>query len=686
MSETSDIKQIPSALHGYVAVDLAPPPGYGFGVSFYVTVWALLERPLKDFQVGLPSTWIQPENSDFKLPLCPIGTASRDDADKQEAYKKEHPEDKNAPHDWIDQAVDCFRAVFQNIEGGVGFWGNTFPTNAPKYRINGVPDCYNTPIGSPGWPFGDTNVLADKDMGLAQLSNRIIIPPDGIPFAAGSETKRLGVAWMVLPLTDYDGYFLLQTKKSAGEAKSCLQRASSGGILESLDKKVGSNDNQLWTLVASEQKKGYFYLKTKGNGTPADFGGDTLWKLVLAAEDYYYLETDKGKRLEGSVIVKTAARSNSDMQLWKLVPQAVNHNPPSIDEKDIDPAKVEVATGDFSWTLFLNAANFKGPVAFFPPKTWSRISKRNPPAVGRGLDARTAVMASPAMEFNTVPGLQISYGGKTYLRIPKLLFPTEKHGSDLVTPLMQDIKLYSREAIYAPVMSWFANGSAASGAFADKGTIANNFQSAAPIGFDQEGNTLRRISDLVEVVNLGDKNNKSCSWGLRWKEPPSGSGFLKGQFPEYFVDGVAVPASSIPPATGLAAATFAPPSAARGYYSAPLGSPTRPRDQWPVNVWTRPGPEQAIISYFLGDGTQVTFTWYKFIDQPALQNLNLTPEQKSQLQSRVELLHKKWTIKNNFMKPPTAGTLVSLDLGVIVTPPKGKEVGYVPIVTFQKPR
>jgi hypothetical protein len=96
MSETSDIKQIPSALHGYVAVDLAPPPGYGFGVSFYVTVWALLERPLKDFQVGLPSTWIQPENSDFKLPLCPIGTASRDDADKQKAYAVSSPKCNSA--------------------------------------------------------------------------------------------------------------------------------------------------------------------------------------------------------------------------------------------------------------------------------------------------------------------------------------------------------------------------------------------------------------------------------------------------------------------------------------------------------------------------------------------------------------------------------------------------------------
>jgi hypothetical protein len=30
----------------------------------------------------------------------------------------------------------------------------------------------------------------------------------------------------------------------------------------------------------------------------------------------------------------------------------------------------------------------------------------------------------------------------------------------------------------------------------------------------------------------------------------------------------------------------------------------------------------------------VTYAWYKFIDQPALQNLNLTPEQKQSQQSR----------------------------------------------------
>ena len=35
------------------------------------------------------------------------------------------------------------------------------------------------------------------------------------------------------------------------------------------------------------------------------------------------------------------------------------------------------------------------------------------------------------------------------------------------------------------------------------------------------------------------------------------------------------------------------------------------------------------------------------------------------------------------MAPPTRGTLVTLDPALLVTPPQGLEVGYVPIVTHQ---
>ena len=35
------------------------------------------------------------------------------------------------------------------------------------------------------------------------------------------------------------------------------------------------------------------------------------------------------------------------------------------------------------------------------------------------------------------------------------------------------------------------------------------------------------------------------------------------------------------------------------------------------------------------------------------------------------------------MAPPSRGTLATLDPALLVTPPKGLEVGYVPIVTHQ---
>jgi hypothetical protein len=647
MPEKPEISSVTpaGALHGYLQADLSPPQGYGFGVSFYVTVWALLESPLSSFQVGLPSAWIKPENSDFTLPLCPIGTYARDQAEKE---KKE-----NLPGDWSERAKQFFRDVFQNIEGGLGFWGSTqFPTKSPKYRINGIPDCYTTPIGSPGWPFGETNALADQAMGLAQLSNRILVPPDGLPFAAGSETKRLGLAWMALPLTDYDGYFLLQTKKSATE-NQCLEAFANRGQF----KTVSNVPGQLWKLVPSDQH-GYFQLESLSGVDAASFNKGKLWKMVPAGEDYYYLQTElsEDKCFGGTDQPGLFPRSNADTLLWRLVPQAVAN---------------DVATGDSSWTLFLSSENFKGPVAFFPPATWSRISKQNLPAVGRGLDARMGSMGSAAMEFGTVPGLQAkANGGKTYLRIPKLLFPTEQHGSQLVTPLMQDVLLYSRQAIYAAVMSWFANGPAASGAFAATGAIANRFQSAVPIEFEQGANKLRGVSDLVEIIDLG--GNTSCSWGLVWKEPRADSDFLKGQFPEYFVNGVAAPASWIPAATGLATATFTPPGAGQSYVSPTSGA------------WTSPGPASEPLTVSLGDGTKVTYAWYRFVDQPALQNLNLTPKQKSQLQSRIELLHRNWTIDGDYMKPPSVGSLISVDPNLIVTRPVGFEAGYVPIVTKQE--
>jgi hypothetical protein len=53
------------------------------------------------------------------------------------------------------------------------------------------------------------------------------------------------------------------------------------------------------------------------------------------------------------------------------------------------------------------------------------------------------------------------------------------------------------------------------------------------------------------------------------------------------------------------------------------------------------------------------------------------------LQAFVEKIHASWRIDRGYMAPPSRGMLVALDAALLVTPPEGLEVGYVPIVTRQ---
>src|SRR6266581_6945569 len=68
---------VSQGLSGYVSMDVpAPPEDYGYGVSLYSAAWPLLESPLRDFQIGLASIWIVPENRKIEYPLLPTGTVA----------------------------------------------------------------------------------------------------------------------------------------------------------------------------------------------------------------------------------------------------------------------------------------------------------------------------------------------------------------------------------------------------------------------------------------------------------------------------------------------------------------------------------------------------------------------------------------------------------------------------------
>jgi hypothetical protein len=149
-----------------------------------------------------------------------------------------------------------------------------------------------------------------------------------------------------------------------------------------------------------------------------------------------------------------------------------------------------------------------------------------------------------------------------------------------------------------------------------------------------------------------------------------------GVFPEYYKQAgdkrIAIAASEVPAETKLTAQSFTPAGAGEPYTSPASG------------CWITPGPSsRGPFKAVLTDGSIVTYSWYRFVDQPALQNLGLTDAQKSRLQHFVEQLHAKWKTTSPYIPASSSGALASLDSALLVKPPVGLGVGYVPIVTRQ---
>ena len=99
-------------------------------------------------------------------------------------------------------------------------------------------------------------------------------------------------------------------------------------------------------------------------------------------------------------------------------------------------------------------------------------------------------------------------------------------------------------------------------------------------------------------------------------------------------------------------------------------------------------PQRAIDREFYGDneaggGTIVTYSWYRFVDQASLQGFGWSTEEKNRLQTVVEKIHANRKNNTEFMAPQTLGDLATLDTALLVSPPRGMEIGYVPIVIRQ---
>ena len=284
---------------------------------------------------------------------------------------------------------------------------------------------------------------------------------------------------------------------------------------------------------------------------------------------------------------------------------------------------------------------------------------------GRCLDTRPGLMGGGAMEINTVPQIVATdRRGVTYSKIPKLSFPVDRQGQAV---LVQDVTYYARTALYDAFLAWRNGGSMPSGVFDPEGAFTAKLSTRTP-GFDQDGLPMEGVANTFNTKVFNDN-----TWGLVWKK---GGQAPRGQFPQYFrhEDGkrVAIAPKDVPKSTGLHKARFV-----QAQPGAPFTSRTTP-------AWTEPGPARKPKTVVLIDGSRVTYAWYRFVDQPSLQQYDFDDTKKAQLQTMVEAIHRNWPIDRDYMPPPTTGELIKLDKALLVKPPRGLEIGYVPIVTRQE--
>lgn len=344
-----------------------------------------------------------------------------------------------------------------------------------------------------------------------------------------------------------------------------------------------------------------------------------------------------------------------------------------------------VPTGDHSWTLFLNTGNFKGPVTFFLPYFWSKPAVDKPELGGIFLDSRPSdPNKAVQMETQHVPAyIGKDAKGDTYARVAPTQFPA-KTGGD--APLVHRITAYGKAALWDGVKAWFDGGKEVSGQVDAKAAVVQTFESKGGATWEiYLPNTPRGKKATLAWNSFATPTAlDGTTYGYKWAKDLVTKGGGTITLPEYYKltagkndkeHWIVVSERGVPVETGLAKVAF---PRRRGPDRRPYVTPGEAD-----GCWKKPGPAAGPFEAKLSDGSVVTYCWYRFADQPALLNADMTAPEREVLQKRVELLHKKWTKDLEYLPPPTVGELADLDPGVLVTPPTGMEVGYVPIVTRQ---
>jgi len=353
-----------------------------------------------------------------------------------------------------------------------------------------------------------------------------------------------------------------------------------------------------------------------------------------------------------------------------------------------------VPTGNQCWTLFLNTGNFKGPVAFFTPYFWSEPSVKDPRLAGLFLDQRpTKANKQYQMETQYIHSAEATDSkGQRYFRMAKTLYPVNSNDN---SELLQRAMVYNKKALWDDVEKWFKGGKPVDGKFnVDEGGCMQKIKKGLSSSwkfYDKDTPKDKRaplnIMSFIDV-NVTDSSTLRVKLHGELLKKETINGHSVVVLPEYYKlvkknendvgEWVAVAAKDVPKETGLSKVKFDRKDDERERVSSTYVTPSDANSSW-----KNPGPVAGPFKVKIGDGSTLTYYWYRFADQPALLNADMTSAEREEMQRRVELIQKNWTKDKEYLPAPLTGELADIDPALIVTPPAGLEIGYVPIVTQQ---
>jgi hypothetical protein len=358
--------------------------------------------------------------------------------------------------------------------------------------------------------------------------------------------------------------------------------------------------------------------------------------------------------------------------------------------------KVSAADKRKFWTLVFDTENFAGPLGYFLPEWWQgrdRSAAPNGSHPDPSWYQRSKLlldMGSPgitgmhndqvAMEWNHgYTYQQNSSDGKLFIKLPDISFPFKD--GELI--LAMGNQVHTDAQLSVPLEAALAAGRL------DTSTIMANARPAncrptvprvrnATFHLSTKLNVTKPQRSDERTVTIGHYEtiveNGTCLWKLTGK-----GDFL--HFPKFFDENLnPVDISAVPPE--LAQQEFAKDETVRNRHFSGLGNLSR-------DCYSSPGPsdprlfcaQSASTKYWLG------WRWYRFIDQPALQQVRLSAVEKKFLQRRVETLHGMVSRLSRWLKPGQVpgAELAHVDPVALVTPPRGLEKGFVPIALYEGP-